>query len=189
MDVIVVDTAHGHSRGVLRAVTRSSSSPTPCRWWPATSPPRGRARADRGRRRRGEGRHRPGLDLHHAHRRRRRRAAVHRGAGNAAACREHGVPGDRRWRHAQLRRHCEGARRRRGMRDDRQPARRHRRGAGRGVPLPGPLLQILSRHGSLGAMARGSADRYFQAGHQGQAEARAGRRGGPRRLQGAGRPA
>ena len=41
--------------------------------------------------------------------------------------------------------------------------------------------------GSVGAMARGSADRYFQAGHQGHAEARAGRHRGAGRLQGAGR--
>jgi IMP dehydrogenase len=32
----------------------------------------------------------------------------------------------------------------------------------RGDPVPGPQLQELSRHGQLGAMARGSADRYFQ---------------------------
>ena len=47
--------------------------------------------------------------------------------------------------------------------DDGLRLRRHRRGAGRGVPAPGPLLQELSRHGiSVGAMAQGSADRYFQ---------------------------
>ena len=35
--------------------------------------------------------------------------------------------------------------------------------------------------GSLGAMARGSADRYFQAGHQGRAQARARGHGRPGR--------
>ncbi len=33
----------------------------------------------------------------------------------------------------------------------------------RGLPVPGPVLQGLSRHGVRRAWARGSADRYFQA--------------------------
>ena len=40
--------------------------------------------------------------------------------------------------------------------------------------------------GSIGAMARGSADRYFQQDIKDQLETGAGRRRGPRRLQGAG---
>jgi len=39
VDLVVVDTAHGHSRRVLDSVRRSSSSPMRCRWLPATSPP------------------------------------------------------------------------------------------------------------------------------------------------------
>ena len=94
VDVIVVDTAHGHAQGVLDRV----------KWIKKNFPQiaghrrqrrhrRRRQGAGRPRRRRREGRHRPGLDLHHAHRRRRRRAADHRdperrrGARQGAACR------------------------------------------------------------------------------------------------------
>ena len=75
-DVIVVDTAHGHSQGVLDRV----------RWIKKRYPQRAgdrrqrrhrgrRAGAGRPRRRRRQGRHRSRLDLHDADRRRRRRAA------------------------------------------------------------------------------------------------------------------
>ena len=54
-------------------------------------------------------------------------------------------------------------------------ARRHRRDAGRGVSVSGPLLQELSRHG-LGRRDGARLGRpLFPAGHQGHAEARAGR--------------
>ena len=39
VDLVVVDTAHGHSRHVLEAVTASSGNPTRCRWSPAMSRP------------------------------------------------------------------------------------------------------------------------------------------------------
>ena len=76
VDVIVVDTAHGHSQGVLDRV----------QWVKKTYPQvqviggniataDRRQGARRSRRRRREGRHRARLDLHDAHRRRRRRAA------------------------------------------------------------------------------------------------------------------
>ena len=39
VDLVVVDTAHGHSRYVLDAVTRIKSCRTRCRWSPAMSPP------------------------------------------------------------------------------------------------------------------------------------------------------
>ena len=94
VDVIVVDTAHGHSRGVLDGGRRSQAAEQrlpghrrQCRHR------RRRQGADRCRRRCGQGRHRPGLDLHHAHRRRRRRAAAHRrprcgrGGARSATCR------------------------------------------------------------------------------------------------------
>ena len=103
------------------------------------------------------------------------------------ACARRRRAGDRRRRHQIFRRPRQGDRRRRRLRHDRLAARRHRRGAGRGVPLSGPLLQILSRHGLVGAMARGSADRYFQQEVAEHAEAGARGRRGPRALQGPGR--
>ena len=78
VDLLVIDTAHGHSQRVLDAVARIKKLSNPCRSSPATSRRRRRQGADRRRRRCGQGRHRPGLDLHHAHRRGRRRAAADR---------------------------------------------------------------------------------------------------------------
>ncbi len=117
VDVIVVDTAHGHSagraargRGDQEGLQRRAGDRRQRR------DPGGRAGADRGRRRRGEDRHRAGQHLHHPRRRRRRRAAVHRGAGNRRRLPRARRAGDRRWRHAHLRRHRQGDRRRRGLR-------------------------------------------------------------------------
>ena len=95
VDLLVLDSSHAHSRGVLEAAANAARGASPTsRWWSATSPPpRRRASADRARRRRGQGRHRAGLDLHHPHRHRRRRAADHRHPGlrrarpPSAACR------------------------------------------------------------------------------------------------------
>ena len=56
-------------------------------------------------------------------------------------------PHHRRRRHQVFGRRREGAGRRRRLRDDRLAARRHRRGAGRDLFLPGPHLQGLPRHG------------------------------------------
>ena len=93
-DVIVVDTAHGHSRGVLdgvAAVRRLSNAVQIIAGNVATGD--GGRGAGRGRGRRDQGRHRPGLDLHHPHRGRRRRAAADgdpgrgRAAAGARACR------------------------------------------------------------------------------------------------------
>ena len=109
---------------------------------------RGCAGAGQGGRRRGEGRHRPGLDLHHARGRRRGRAADHRHRRLRArrspdARRPIIADGGIKYSGDVAKAH----RRRRAHRDDRQPVRRHRRGAGRGHPLPGPQLQGVSRHG------------------------------------------
>ena len=49
-----------------------------------------------------------------------------------------------------FRRSGQGHRRGRRLRDDGLHAGRHRRGARRGLPVQGPLLQILSRHGQCG---------------------------------------
>jgi IMP dehydrogenase len=70
--------------------------------------------------------------------------------------------GDRRWRHQVLRRFRQGDRGGRRLRHGGLDDRGHRRKPGRGDPVPGPQLQAYRGMGSLGAMARGSADRYFQ---------------------------
>ena len=68
---------------------------------------------------------------------------------------------DRRWRHPLLGRHPEGARRRRALRDDRRPARRHRGVAGRDRAVPGPLVQGLPRHGLARRDAAGRGGSLF----------------------------
>ena len=76
VDVVVIDTAHGHSKGVAEAVDRLKRHSNRVQIVAGNVATAERdPRADRRRRRRGQGRHRPGLDLHHPHRRRRRRAA------------------------------------------------------------------------------------------------------------------
>ncbi len=63
----------------------------------------------------------------------------------------------------------------------------HRRGAGRGVSLSGPQLQILSRHGQHRCDGARLGRSLFPAGGARQSEAGAGRDRGQGRLQGAGR--
>ena len=92
VDLVVVDTAHGHSRAVLEAVNRIkrlSNAVQVVAGNIATA--EGAQGADRRRRRCHQGRHRSGLDLHHADRRRRRRAAAHRhhGCGRGGAHKRH----------------------------------------------------------------------------------------------------
>ncbi len=71
VDVLVVDTAHGHSHGVLDVVAQAARPSTTSSSSPATSrPATARSRSDRRRRRRRQGRRGPGLDLHDARRRR-----------------------------------------------------------------------------------------------------------------------
>ena len=147
VDVLVVDTAHGHSHGVLEMVRAIKD-----------------ARHDRRDRRQRRDRPRaprrsidagadgvkvgvgPRAALHDARRRRRRRAAgdggLRRRAGAAAR-----RAGDRRRRHHVLGRRREGDRRRRGHGHGRLAARRHRRGAGRGDRRPGRAVQGVPRHG------------------------------------------
>ena len=107
----------------------------------------GRAGLDRGGRRRDQGRHRPGLDLHDPHGRRGRRAAIHRDRRHGRRMPQDRRAGDRRRRHQVFRRPRQGDRRRGRLRDARLAVRRHRREPGRGLPLSGPQLQILPRHG------------------------------------------
>ena len=141
VDLVVVDTAHGHSSRVLEAVTRIKKQSN------QVSGDR-RQRRDSGRHQgahrrgsgRGQGRHRAGIDLHDAHRRGRRHAATDRDHGRRRGGTEAGYPHHRRRRHQVLGRHGEGAGRRRRLRDGGLAAGRHGRGAGRDLPLPGPHL-------------------------------------------------
>ena len=85
VDVLVVDTAHGHSQGVLdmvRAVAPALPRRRPRRRQRRDG--RGDRGADRAGRRRREGRHRRRLDLHDARHRRHRRADDHGGHGMRA---------------------------------------------------------------------------------------------------------
>ncbi len=78
------------------------------------------------------------------------------------AAKKAGIPGDCRRRHQIFGRSRQGAGRRRRRGHGRLAAGRHRRDAGRGVSLPGAIVKSYRGMGSVGAMARGSADRYFQ---------------------------
>ena len=119
-DIIVVDTAHGHSEGVLRAVEaiKKASNTAQVIAGNVATPEGARALIAAGvdAVKIGIG---PGQHLHHAHRGGRRRAAVHSGAGNGRR-----LPGgrhslDRRWWHADERGRGEGDRRRRRLLHDR----------------------------------------------------------------------
>ena len=110
VDFIVVDTAHGHSSGVLEMVARLKKDTVGRRGRRQRRDPGRRAGAGRRRRRRGQGRGRAGLDLHDPGRRRRRRAAGDRDLRGVAGLPAGRRPGDRRRRPAVLRRHRQGDR-------------------------------------------------------------------------------
>ena len=76
-----------------------------------------------------------GRSADHRHRRMREGRARHRRAAH------------RRRRHQVFGRHHQGHRGRRGLRDDRQPVRGHRRESRRDDSVSGPHVQELSRHG------------------------------------------
>ena len=187
VDVIVVDTAHGHSSNVLQMVREIK------RTWKdqqiiggnivTAEAAQGARRSGRGRR---QGRHRSRLDLHDSHRRRRRRAADHRGRERRRRAEGHRRAADRGRRHSLLRRHRQGAGRRRALRDDRRPVRRHRGIAGRSRAVSGRVLQVVSRHGLArrdGAVARLEGS-LLPGRDRGAREAGAGRRRRPRAVQG-----
>ena len=162
-DLIVVDTAHGHSQRVLDAVRRIKRASN----GPGHRRQRRHRRRDLGphrcRRRRREDRHRPRLDLHNARCGGRRRASAdrhHGSRGGRGAARR--AP-HRRWRHQIFRRHRQGACERRRLRHGRVASRGHRRKPRRGLLYQGRSYKSYRGMGSLGAMARGSADRYFQS--------------------------
>ena len=185
VDVITVDTAHGHSKGVLERV----------RWVKQNFPERaghrrqhrhrgGCSGAGRTRRRRSQGRHRPRFDLHHAHGRGCRRAADHRGGECVRCPGGQRRRGDCRRRHSLFRRHLQGAGCRRQLRHARRPAGRYRGSAGRNRTVPGPLLQVVSRHGLPGRHAAGIQRPLFPGHRKKRREAGSRRRRRPRALQG-----
>ena len=164
VDVLVVDTAHGHSQKVMDTVAELR------RAVPGRRP---------GGRQRGDGRGDDGPHRASASTRSRSASAPGRSARRASSP-GIGVPmisaildcaqgragrrraDHRRRRHPLLRRHHQGDRGRRRLRDDRQPVRRHRREPGRGGALPGPELQGVPRHGLDRRDAPRRRDRYFQ---------------------------
>jgi IMP dehydrogenase len=147
VDLLVVDTAHGHSQRVLDAVTRVKKLSNSVRIMAGNVATASGTKAliD------------AGAD------------AVKVGIGPGSICTTRIVAGvgvpqlaaimsaveaaqaptsrHRRWRHQVLGRSRQGDRRRRIGLHDRLAACRHRRKPGRSVPLPGPLVQGLSRHG------------------------------------------
>ena len=127
VDLLVIDTAHGHSQRVLDAVTRAKKLSNSVRIMAGNvATCRRHAGADRRRRRCGEGRHRSGLDLHDADRGGRRRAAAfgdHVGGRDRASRR---CVGHRRRRHQVFRRPGQSACRGSERRHDRVAAGRDR---------------------------------------------------------------
>jgi IMP dehydrogenase len=100
VDVVVVDTAHGHSKGVLDTIAaiKKASNYTQVLGGNIATADGAKALIDAGRRC-GQGRDRAGLDLHHAHRRGRRRAPAHRHHGCGGSLRQSGHAGGGRRRH------------------------------------------------------------------------------------------
>jgi IMP dehydrogenase len=157
VDLVVVDTAHGHSRHVLDAVNRIKrlSNKVQVAAGNIATAEGAKALID------------AGADC------RRWRAADDRDHGFGRGSKKIRYSGDRRRRHQVFGRSRQGARGRRGLRDGRLAVCRDGRDAGRGVPVAGPLLQGLSRHG-LGRRNGARLGRsLLPAGHQGFAEARA----------------
>ncbi len=188
VDVIVVDTAHGHSRGVLEAVTqvKKLSNYTQVMAGNVATREGAQALIDAGADavKIGIG---PGSIC---------TTRMVAGVGvpqltaimeAAEACRAAGRARDRRWRHQVFRRSRQGDRRWRRLRHDRLAAGRHRRGAGRGDPLPGPVLQVLPRHGLDRRDGARIGRPLLPAGSAEHAEAGARGHRGPRALQGRGR--
>ena len=90
VDLLVIDTAHGHSQRVLDAVTRAKKLSNSVRIMAV------RQGAHRCGRRRRQGRNRAGLNLHHPHRRRCRRASAHCHHERSRGSAETRCAGDRR---------------------------------------------------------------------------------------------
>jgi IMP dehydrogenase len=161
--VIVVDTAHGHSQGVLDRVRLGQEDFPHCRSSAATSSPatpRWRcvdAGADAVKVGVGPGsicttRIVAGVGVPQI-------TAI--GDGRRGAAGPH--PADRRRRHPLLRRHRQGAGRRRLTRDDRRPVRRHRGGArARSSCSRAAATRATAAWARWARWSKGSKDRYFQ---------------------------
>ena len=189
-DVLVVDTAHGHSRGVIEmvALIKGLSGDFEVVAGNIATAEAAEALIDAGADAR-EGRDRAGFDLHDARRRRRRRAADHghprRRRGRVALRRA----GDRRRRDHLVGRRREGDRGRRRHRHARLDARRHRRGARRRRLPAGRALQGVPRHGLArrDEGARVLEGPLLPGRRRGRREARPRGHRGPRPVQGAAR--
>ena len=146
VDMVVIDTAHGHSEGVARAVERikrlSNTVQVVAGNVATGEATRALIGAGADAVKVGIG---PRVDLHHPDRGRGRGAAIDRHHGRRAGGWRHS--GDRRWRHQVFRRFRQGDRGGGVLRDGRLGHRRDRRIAGRDHPLAGPVIQSLSRHG------------------------------------------
>ena len=148
VDVICIDTAHGHTRNVIDAIKATKSE------WPDVEVVAGQRRDQRGRqgfvrrrRRRAPGRDGAGVDLHDARDFGSRRAADHGDNGHDRDCRAAQYPGDRRRRNPVLGRYHQGDCGGREQRDDRIAVRGHRGKSRRDDSLPGAHLQTLPRDG------------------------------------------
>ena len=170
-DVLIVDTAHAHNRLVLDMVAKLKAEVgDKVEVIGGNVATRAAAAgAGRRRRRRGQGRRRAGFDLHHPGGGRGRRTTDHRDPGGRRGLRTGGRAGHRRRRTAVLRRHRQGAGRRRVDGHAGLAAGRHRRGARRADLRQRQAVQELPRHGVAGRDARQrraggksySKDRYF----------------------------
>ena len=171
VDVLIVDTAHAHNRLVLDMVGKLKAEVgdrVDVIGGNVATRVGGR-RPRRRRRRRGEGGRGTGLDLHHPGGGRRRRTTDHGDPGSGRGLRPGGRAGDRRRRTAVLRRHRQGAGRRRVDGHAGLAAGGHRRGPGELIFVNGKQFKSYRGMGSLAAMAgRGSGsgksyskDRYF----------------------------
>ena len=131
-DLIVVDTAHGHSRRVLEAVSRIKKTVQQHAGGSRQRGDRGcDARVDRCRCRCRQGRHRAWLDLYDAYRRGRRRAAAYGNHGlRRGSPAKHGIPIIADGGVKVLGRCHQGAGSRGQLRDDRLAACRHGRKSG-----------------------------------------------------------
>ena len=185
VDVLVVDTAHGHSHGVLEVVRKIRAAHEVELVAGNVSTADGAlALADAGADavKIGQG---PG-DLHDARRRGRRHAAGHSRLRRRSGARRAGRPRDRGRRDPQLGRHREGDRLRRGHGHARVDARGHGRGARRGHGRAGRALQGVPRHG----LARGDEGALVLEGpllpgrRRGRRQARPRGDRGPRAVQG-----
>jgi IMP dehydrogenase len=175
VDVIVVDTAHGHSQGVLDRVKWVKKNFPQSKSSAAISPrPTRHVRWLIGRRWR-QGRHWPRFDLYHPYRGRCRRAADHRHPECFRSAQGDRRADDCRRRHPLLRRYRQG--------DCGRCRYGHAGWLFAGTEeAPGEVELFQGRSyksyrgmGSLGAMQAGSSDRYFQENNRQRRQVRAGR--------------